>query len=147
MLQTRTEAASRTGSVTAAEQLGMAALAQLAASHAGRLPPAVAQPMLQQITQLATAASKIELQQPNSGISELDAAKLQMEQAKLARLQGDSDRKHQLAEIKTLAGLRQAGANEQLTAEQIKTQQTARAKTLHDIASDVNEMTNGPTAT
>ena len=147
MLQTRTEAASRTGSVTAAEQLGMSALAQLAASHAGRLPPAVSQPMLQQITQLATAASKIELQQPNSGISELDAAKLQMEQATQARLQADADRKHQLAEIKTLAGLRQAGANEQLTAEQIKTQQTARAKTLHDIASDVNEMTNGPTAT
>ncbi len=146
-LQTRTEAAARTGTVTAAEQLGMAALAQLAASHAGRLPPAVAQPMLQQITQLATAASKIEVQQPNSGVSELEAAKLQMQQQNIQRLQADADRKHQLAEIKTLAGLRQAGASEQLTAEQIRSLQASRAKTLHDIASDVNKTANGTATT
>jgi hypothetical protein len=145
-LQMRTEAAARTGSVTAAEQTGMAALAQLAASHAGRLPPAVAQPMLQQITQLATAASKIDLQQPNSGVSELEAAKLQMQQQNIQRLQADADRKHQLNEIKTLAGLRQAGANEQLTAEQIRMLQASRASIIHDIASDVNETTNGITA-
>lgn len=142
-LQTRTEAASRTGSVTAAEQLGMAALAQLAASHAGRMPPAVAQPMLQQITQLATAASKIELQQPNGGASELDMAEMQLKQQNIQRLQADADRKYQLAEIKTLAGLRQAGAAEKLTAEQIRTLQASRAKTIHDIASDVNATANG----
>jgi len=144
-LQMRAEAAARTGSVTAAEQTGMAALAQLAASHAGRLPPAVAQPMLQQITQLATAASKIELQQPDSGVSELEAAKLQMQQQNIQRLQADADRKHQLAEIKTLAGLRQAGANEKLAEEQIRSLQAGRAKTIHDIASDVNETANGIT--